>query len=268
MDDEEILGLSRGIRGSQGLTSSSDVDTTTVNPLNKSTLDFALKRSRTFGASLSGLNGSTGSSPSLEALMIGDFSSFPIRLGLAFDGRWRRTAECGYDSTEYPLHIRPLSQGIVHVSTEPSPASATQHLAAYPDAFESVARSDFFISVNDPSLLLRTPLPFDGSSLPVNALALTGNFSDPFLLGKDSQTEAKAKYDLELRILMKDETSAKMYRPVVRFIWAALAGRLFGQGNPASTLVPEQEGSIYIVRGIALGTQGLKDLLVAVSQGL
>ncbi|HEY9054769.1 MAG TPA: hypothetical protein VIO60_08115 [Rectinemataceae bacterium] len=268
MDEEELLGLSRSFAESRKGSPSPSSQGYRPQGLKKSTIDFVLKRSRTFGAGLSGLSGIDGSPPSLEALMVGDFSSFPIRLGLALDGGWKRTAEGGYDALEYPIHIRPLSPGIVHVSSDPAPRSIKPQLPAYPDAFEKVARSDLFISINDPKLLLRTPFPLEGFSLPLRALALSGNFSDPYLLGKDSQTEANAKYDLELRILMNDEASARMYRPVARFVWAALATRLLGTKSAAASLIPEQEGPVYVVRGILMGTEALKSLLAAVAQGL
>ena len=78
-----------------------------------------------------------------------------------------------------------------------------------------------------------------------------------------SAMEGQSRYRLEFRILMRDEASARLYRPVVRFLWVGAATRLLGEGNPAATLVPVLEGDEYVVRGIELSGRELKDLLLS-----
>lgn len=213
-------------------------------------LESVLSRTRTLGFGLSGLGSSKAGT---EMVLVGDFKPLPLRIALAVDGRWRKTGDGGYASTRYPLYIRAPSPGIVHISTEEKGKRLSiGEVNIFPSRYSALARSDIFISTTALGELFSVPMPMEASSIPVIAMVVSG-----------SAMEGQSRYRLEFRILMRDEASARLYRPVVRFLWVGAATRLLGEGNPAATLVPVLEGDEYVVRGIELSGRELKDLLLS-----
>ena len=227
--------------------------------INLSSLDDILKRSRTVGAGIRGLG---SNSLKMEAVLVGDFIPVSLRIGLAFDGSWAGTDDGGYRSTKYPLFIRPPAPGIVLVSSEAKGPKLPASLSSpYPAAFEGIARSELFISVDGQAALRSFPLPADSPAFPLRAIAVAGTYMEAYLTGKGPTSPLAPIYSIEVRILMKDEASARSYRPIVRFLWAAAAARYFGEGSSAGALVPVQEKDCYIVRGIELTSVEFRQLV-------
>ncbi|MCX7027595.1 MAG: hypothetical protein NT061_08960 [Spirochaetes bacterium] len=230
-----------------------------------SSLDGILKRSRTIGAGIRGLGTNT---IKMEAVLIGDFAPLSMRMGLAFDGNWRRMDDGGYQSTKYPLFIRPPSPGIVILSTEAMrPAVTAPSLSPYPAAFDGISRSDLFIAADGPTLLSSFSLPVETAAIPLKGIALAASYTETFLVGKDPAAAQAPTYTVEVRILMKDEASARAYRPVIRFLWVSAANRFFGSGSKAAALSPVQENDSYVVRGIELDSKELRRIIVSALLG-
>ena len=233
--------------------------------LDLSSLDDILKRSRTVGAGLRGLG---TDSIRMEAVLIGDFIPLSLRMGLAFDGSWKRLDDGGYRSTKYPIFIRPPAPGIVLLSSEAGgPPAASLANSPYPAAFDGISKSDLFISADGQAALRSLPLPKESGALPLKAVALAGSYTEAYLTGHGPVSAQTPAYVLEVRILMKDEASARSYRPIIRFLWAAAAGKLFGEGSPAGALVPVQEKDCYIVRGIELTSAEFRRIIGLVILG-
>jgi hypothetical protein len=214
-------------------------------------MDDFLGRARILGAGISGLG---TDNPRAEAVALGDFQVFSLRLAMAASGEWARKPDGGYRSTLYPVELLPPQPGVVHlVSSAPaSDKAGPAFLQAFPPAFGSLADSEIFISINSPSALLARQLPFDSFALPVNAILLSGN---------SVQIGGENKYSLEVRFAMKDESVARSYRPVVKFLWTSAAQILFGDSVDAAATDLVLAGDTYIARGIQLGDADMAILL-------
>jgi hypothetical protein len=264
LGEKELLRLSEGL-GQHMKTGAAAKENKNADRVDLSSLDDILKRSRTIGAGIRGLG---TDSLKMEAVLVGDFVPLSLRMGLAFDGGWNRTDDGGYQSTRYPLFIRPPTPGIVQLSTEargPDPSSPVP--SPYPAAFEEISRSDLFISADGPATLSSFSLPVESGALPLKTIALAGTYTEAFLAGKGQGSPKSPGYSLEVRMLMKDEASARAYRPVIRFLWAAAANRFFGEGSKAGALVPVQEKDSFIVRGIELDSGELRRIISSVILG-
>ena len=261
LGDKELLRLSRQLEPARDSGGEAE-DSAKVDI---SSFDAILNRSRTLGA---GIRGIGTNSINMEAVLVGDFVPITLRMGLAFDGSWKRTQDGGYKSMKYPLFIRPPVPGIVQFSTDAKgPTSNSPSFSSYPHAFDEISRSDLFISANDPTALFSFPLPVESTGLPLKAIALAGNYTEAFLIGKDSPAQVASTYSMEVRILMKDEASARAYRPIIRFIWVAAVGRFFGEGSQAASLSPVLEKDSYIVRGIKMDSKELRRIVNAAILG-
>jgi hypothetical protein len=215
-------------------------------------LETVLSRTRTLGFGLSGL-GQANSGAATEMVLIGDFKPLSLRIALAVDGKWRKTGDGGYASTHYPLYIREPAPGIVHISTEEKGKKRSIGEAnIFPTRYAALAKSDIFISTTALNEIFSIPMPMEAASIPVIAMVASGY-----------AIEGSSRYNLEFRILMRDEASARLYRPVVRFLWVGAATRLLGEGTSAAALIPVLEKDEYIVRGIEITGRELKDLLVS-----
>ncbi len=220
-------------------------------PALKSMDDF-LGRSRVLGAGISGLG---TDKPQAEAVALGDFQVFSIRLAVAASGEWARKPDGGYRSVLYPVEITPPQPGILHlVSTDQKNTVAkASPILAFPPGYSSLSGSDIFISINSPSALLAKQLPFDSFTLPVSAILLSGNS----LPGTDSQ-----KYGVEVRFVMKDESTARSFRPVVKILWASAAQLLFGNSIDSAKTELLLSGDTYTAGGIVMDAAGVTALLV------
>jgi hypothetical protein len=260
--EKELLRLSKTL-GQEGKAGSGEGRD--GGRLDLSSMNDILKRSRTVGCGIRGLG---TNSLKMEAVLVGDFMPISLRLGLAFDGSWSRMDDGGYRSVNYPLYLRAPLPGIVQLSSEAKgPTSLAALPPPYPAAFDEISKSDLFISADGQAALRSLPLPMESAALPLRAIAMAGSYTEAFLTGKSPASPRTAVYSLEVRILMKDEASARSYRPIVRFLWAAAAGKFFGEGSPAGALVPVQEKDSYVIRGIELTSEEFRRIIGTVILG-
>jgi hypothetical protein len=243
-------------------------------------LEGFLARTKTFGAGMRGIGTLT---PAIEAIFIGDFPVVSVRLALALDGNWRKTDEGGYRSTKYPLFIRAPQPGLIHASSIQASAASLAigemglpqatspaGIEAYPASFASLAKSDIFIVANDPSIFFAGSLPLEASSIPIGSIVITGRRLYDYPLSTQQATQnlspasppiPEPRYLLDIHIQMKDETTAKAYKPVVRFIWTAAIGKFFGGNLNANASPLELEKDVYVVRNIETDAAALRTMI-------
>lgn len=206
-----------------------------------------------------------------EAIFLGQFSPISLRLALTMEGNWERLQEGGYKSTQYPLYLRSPQAGWVHISTESAPGMKPEAKQAYPRPMESIASSDIFISINEPRILFAGALPLEASAIPLETVLLAGKLTEPNALAVQASAPASAlqadsifrNYLMDLYIVVKDEATARAYRPVVRFLWAAAASRLFPGRSDISSLALSLEGAVYVVRGITLSRSDIQRMILS-----
>jgi hypothetical protein len=223
--------------------------------ISPATLKSFFARTRTFGVGIGGIGQQRSS---VEAVFVGDFPVLSVRLALASDDAWTREKDGSYRSDKYPLFIRTLQPGVIHASNEKA-AYAAGAVEAYPKRAAALASSDVFIAANEPSAFLSETMPMEAFSLPINTIVLSGDMIPP-ATGGDSQA---ASYLLEVRIFMKDEASARAFKPVVRFLWTAAARQLFGAALDAASAPLTLEGDVYLVKGIEADALALRSMLTS-----
>ncbi|MCE1196434.1 hypothetical protein LWX53_08060, partial [bacterium] len=230
----------------------------TISP---ATLKSFFARTRTFGAGIGGIGAKR---PSVEAVFIGDFPVLSVRLALAADDAWTREQDGSYRSDKYPLYIRTLQPGVIHASNEKA-SYAAGAVAAYPRRAAPLASSDVFIAANEPSAFLAGSMPLEALNLPISAIVLSGTMVPPAAGGASSAAgiSPAARYLLEVRIFMKDEASARAFKPVVRFLWTAAARKLFGAALDVASAPLTLEGDVYVVGGIEADALALRSMLTS-----
>ncbi|GEM_PF-682558 len=243
-----------------------------VSSSSDSTVDGAfikefLNKANSFGA---GIRGIGTDRPQAEAIFIGRFSPVSLRLALTMEGSWRRLGDGGYRSTHLPLYLRSPQAGWIHLTTEASPPSKPQSVQAYPAQMEGIASSDIFISINEPRILYANAIPLEASAIPLETVLFSGRIENPDALavtasasGTSTSADTLRNYRFDLSVRVKDEATARAYRPVVRFLWAATAARIFENRSDIASLPLTLEGSVYVVRGISMSSSEIRDILKA-----
>ena len=273
MSDAEMARLIKAVTPhnagyNPGMEASSPSGTSAM-PMDTSMLEQFLAKTKTFGA---GIRGIGTAAPAMEAVFVGNFPVASIRLALTFDGNWQKTAEGGYKSIKYPIFLRPPQPGLIHAASTEAPASAGSFdIEAYPRRFSDLAASDVFIAANSPAVFFAGSIPIEASSIPVTSIIVTGKriiVPYPPVKASQEKTQNAAKgtephYLLDIRILMKDEATARAYKPVVRFLWTAAASKLFGESFDPSSVPLALENDIYTMRGIEVDADGLRNMLSA-----
>ncbi len=269
MSDTELSDFLTSLMASP---KSSERQTGQTSPSSDSEIDGSfikefLSKTNSFGA---GIRGIGTDQPKAEAIFLGRFSPVSLRLALTMDGNWRRMDDGGYRSVQYPLYLRSPQAGWIHLTTEASPPPKTEPLQAFPLQMKDIASSDIFISINEPRILYAGALPLEASAIPLETVLLSGSFENPNALavpvsasGPASSADVVRNYSFDLRVRVKDEATARAYRPVVRFLWAAAAARIFGNRSDIAALPLSLEGSVYVVRGIKLSSLEIRDILKA-----
>jgi len=270
MSDEEMAGLVEAISPrSEAGSPGPDADRgsgKSAPAMDTSMLEGFLSKTKTFGA---GIRGIGTASPAMEAVFVGDFPVASIRIALTLDGNWQKSAEGGYRSTKYPIFLRPPQPGIVHAaSTEVPAGSGLIEIEAYPKRFSDLAASDIFVSANSPTAFFSGLFPMEASSIPVSSVIVTGRRMPAGYIpmniaqGKPPLT-ATSRYLLDIRIIMKDEATARAYKPVVKFLWAAAASKLLGEAFDPGSAPLVLENDIYVMRGLEVDADGLRTMLTA-----
>ena len=230
------------------------------NSMDTSMLKSFFAKTRTFGAGFGGLGTAR---PDMEAVFIGDFQVLSVRLALALNGEWERRGDGGYSSAKYPLFIRPPEPGVIHASTSESAVvpGSSPPVDAFPRRVAEFSGSDIFLSINSPSSLLAGSIQREAMELPIDAIVITGRQAG--LSVQTPRAGQDARYLLDVYILMNDETTARAYKPIVRFLWTTAADRFFGgvPGISSSQLVLEKD--IYVARNIEVGASTFKAMLTS-----
>ncbi len=226
-----------------------------------------LSKTTTFGTGIRGLN---TQKLMAEAIFLGQFSPISLRLALTMEGNWERLQDGGYKSAQYPLYLRSPQAGWVHLSTESAPGTRPEAILAYPRPMESIASSDIFISINEPRILFAGTLPLEASAIPLDTVLMAGSLVESNAMAIQASTPASPlqadqvfrNYRVDLYIVVKDEATARAYRPVVRFLWSAAASRLFPGRSDVASLPLSLEGAVYVVRGISLSRSDIQRMIL------
>lgn len=231
-------------------------------PINRDRLDKTLARAQAAGI---GISWNSKESPSIEAVFAGNFPSFFTSLSFSLDGNWKKI-EGGYASKSGKLYVRDPYAGKLHFATW-APEQLNNSISA---ASSIAARSGLLASVSDLAIYLDaksaliSQLPIlDGVTLPFDGILLTAERDRT----SPKSANPQARYAAIFKIQMKDEQTARTYRPIMRVMWALVSGKLTALGIPVSPDTSiEQQGSLFATTPISMSAREIVNVFMALSK--
>ncbi len=252
-DDSTIIALASIASNQQPVS---------AQPIDRDRLDTTLARADIAGIGISLEN---KANPAIEAVFAGDFPGFLTSISFFFDKNWNRIPG-GYALRSGKLYMRDPSGGTLHFATWapqiPPPVSVSA--AAIADR-AGMQRDDNDLGIYldaQSALIAQLPL-FDGVTLPFDGIILRAKRD----LRSPSRGSPDALYSARFEIQMKDEQSAKTYKPIMRFMWVLLSSKLTEYGIPLSPDANiDQSGSIFTTQPIAMTARQMVDALLSLSK--
>lgn len=228
-------------------------------PIDRNRLDKTLTRANAVGI---GVSWDDTQKLALEMVFAGNFPSLLTSLSFSFDGNWQRI-DGGYAAKNGILYLRGPSDGQLHFATwsPPNPVVPSDETAAIARQSGLVAsNADMGMYLDTRSLLaIQLPilegitLPFDGILMSATRDALAPPTGSP-----------QARYSVVFRIQMKDEQTARTYKPIMKFMWVLITSRLSSVGIPISPDNSiEQHGDLFLSQPIAMSAQQIVDAALA-----
>ncbi len=227
-------------------------------PVDRNRLDKTLTRADALGVGIS-WNGTQN--PAVEMVFAGNFPSLLTSLSFSFDSNWERIAG-GYAAKNGRLYLREPSDGQLHFTTW-----AAQNPPPTSDAAASMARRSGMVGSNadmvvylDAQSTLVSQLPIlEGVTFPFDGILLSAT--------RDALSPAKgspdARYSIVFQIQMKDEQTARTYKPIMKFMWVLVSSRLSAAGIPISPdNIIEQHGALFLSQPVAMSAQQIVDAVL------
>jgi len=251
------------------LTAASDQNNEGSTPIDRNRLDKTLTRANAVGIGVSwdDTQNPAAQKPddqklALEMVFAGNFPSLLTSLSFSFDNNWQRI-DGGYAAKNGKLYLRGPSDGQLHFATwsPPNPVVPSDETAAIARQSGLVAgNADMAMYLDARSLLaMQLPilegitLPFDGILMSATRDALAPPTGSP-----------QARYSVVFRIQMKDEQTARTYKPIMKFMWVLITSRLSSVGIPISPDNSiEQHGDLFLSQPIAMSAQQIVDAALA-----
>ncbi|HOH16324.1 MAG TPA: hypothetical protein PLQ30_02615 [Rectinema sp.] len=230
-------------------------------PIDHANIDKLLTRAQVVGI---GVSLTETGQPALEAVFAGNFPDLLTSLSFSLDSNWKKI-NGGYALKSGSLYVRNPNQGQVHLATWVPPASPITN----PGASALAARSgvlanamDFAIYIDAKSTIVSQLPIMEGVTLPFEGIlmsAIREKTSPP-------KGDPSAMYRTTFQIRMKDEQSARTYKPIVRFLWVMLSSKLSSYGIAISPEIAiEQQGSIFISQPVMISARQLVDVGLSIS---
>jgi len=229
-------------------------------PINRSRIDSTL--SRTHVAAI-GLTWKDRKTVSFEATLAGNFARIPTALSFALDSSWKRIPG-GYAAKTGALHVRDPQAGKLHVSSFPfqmagaGTGAGARVLAEQSGLLASDASFDMYIDaksavVSKLPILDGITLPFDG----IRVIAMRDGTSP-------TVGAADAVYLARIRIQMKDEQTARTFRPIMKLVWALLSAQISSMGLPIPPETGiEQKGSSFETQTFPVQARDIVEILAS-----
>jgi hypothetical protein len=276
LSDEALASLMNNLGNSADTTAANNSDNSN-NVLDRKSLDDLLNRTTVLGLGLSGIH---SDSQKAEAVLVGNFPVFSMQVALATNGGWTKTSE-GYKAKENAFYIRPLEQGIVHAANFPlaveSKTSKTSQKTkptplgeVVPSRFKNPP-SDLLVVVKSPEILFNfASFADEPASVPISQIVLQCKKSNLGVskasLSPDKGSTGQGDYVVNAYIVMKDATTAKIFKPAVKLIWAFSAQQYLNGATGSDTSLT-LDNDTYKAEGMILSTSSLADLFVQLTTG-
>ncbi len=251
MDQETLDRLARSVPASQNKSPMEDTGT-----VDKNMLRSFLSRTSRLGVGIAGYD---TANPRIEAILLGDFPVYSVRLAMVTNNEWRKIDNYQYRSTRYPLYIQIVDNGIVRFTTYSNYEKAIPSAPSIiPGRFSESHNADIAFYISEPRAFLSRMIPLEAAALPIDSLLITA---------RKPEGSEEPFYDLDFSIIMKDEATARAYRPIARFFWLALVDKLLGPDSSAKTSSLNLEKDVYSAKGIRISSDDIRALLLDATMG-
>lgn len=246
VDQETLDKLARSVTASRNKDPMKDTGT-----VDKNMLRSFLSRTSRLGVGIAGYD---TPNQRIEAILLGDFPIYSVRLAMATNSEWKKADNSQYRSTRYPLYIQVVDNGIVRFTTYSNYKSAMPSAPSIiPERFFESHNADIAFYISEPKAFLSRVIPLEAAALPIDSILITARKPE----GSDELV-----YDLDFAIIMKDEATARAYRPIARFFWLALVDKLLGPDSTAKTSSLNLEKDVYSAKGIKISSDDIRALLL------
>ncbi len=230
--------------------------------IDRDRLDKTLARADVAGIGISLEN---QANPSIEAVFAGNFPGFFTSVSFFFDDNWIRIPG-GYEARSGKLYMRDPSGGTLHFATWAPQTSSTVSASAAAIADRAgMQRSDNDLQIYldaQSALIAQVPL-LDGVTLPFDGIMLRADRD----LTSPAHGSPDALYSARFEIQMKDEQTAKTYKPIMRFMWVLLSNKLTEYGLPLSSDAGiDQSGALFTTQPIAMTARQMVDTMLSLSK--
>ena len=231
-------------------------------PIDRGRLDKTLMRA---DAVAIGITWDTAQVPAIEAVFTGNFPSLLTTLSFSLDDNWQRI-KGGYVAQNGKLYLRDPSGGQLHFTTwtpeyPSSLSSAAAAMARQSGMLGSTADLSMYLDAKS-ALVTRLPI-LDGVTLPFDGIMLNAARDK----ASSQAGSPDARYTLVFQIQMKDEQSARTYKPIVKFMWVLISSRLSAMDVPISPDNSiEQQGSRFVSQPIAMSAEQIVNTILSLSR--
>lgn len=239
--------------------------------VDRKSIDSILERARSCGL---GLRWDDGGLAELEGAIVGNYSAGSLPVAFAMNGDWRKE-DGSYIYKDSPLRVSSPLPGVIKLGTSPAAmktpfqgaAGATRAAGesgapkpglaspgpaspgrTIPPRYSEKASRDFALWLDSPSEVLGKTFLGETFSLPVTGMLVSAS------------RETGDLYVATIIFQLRDESQARTYRPIMRFLWTAVADRIFGQGTASFNALTQEDDS-YVVRHMTVSLDSLAAIL-------
>lgn len=204
-------------------------------------------------------------SPGFEAVVEGDYPALSTRLALSLSRDLRRRGNAYFDA-KTGVELSVPRSGLILAAKGPvgplaarAAAPAAAGAGPIPARYEELSRRDILLYAPRPFERLAGLLAGETLEVPVSGLLIAAR---P-LPGEGDRYEASVAF------LMDKEGDARVYRPIVRLAWLALARSLFpGSGADFASPRFEEEGGDLVVPALTLSGEEIEGALRGAAERL
>ncbi|MDP3178477.1 MAG: hypothetical protein Q8M76_11285, partial [Spirochaetaceae bacterium] len=198
------------------------------------------------------------------AALVGDYAFAGASLMLGNGGDWKKTGIYYLDRRTGLRVALPGPDLVVTGSGELEPLVAR---ATAPGPSPLPLRLE---ALSGRQILIIAPHPFDGL-----ATALLGEPMEvpalSFVIAASAEEPARqgeTTYLATVAFAMRDAEAARIYRPILRLAWYAIARGLFAEGSELGLAADfSLDGDVFVAHGIELSASGLARAMSRLSEG-
>jgi hypothetical protein len=214
---------------------------------------------------------------SFEAVLLGRYPFRAASLGIGIDRAWKPEKGSLYNAAAGIRAALPGPNTVVASTGDIGPMLErlkAPGISPLPSRLQTIAGREILVWIPDPMRGL-TSLFGEPMDLPIRGLLLAVERRKVLPSGQvggepgNSAAANESSYSVTAAFLMKDASSARIYRPALRIAWYVLARALFGNDTESALGTRfDLDGELYWASGIALKSSSLRNAFARLGKGI